>query len=95
MREPEQLAPIGQLAPVKDLGQDLVELRIKNPNQPDVRKWKVLEFGEPEILKQSALAKFSLISAHLDKRRKEIAIKKSRLDIFAEAVFAGLNIASF
>ncbi|HYV29021.1 MAG TPA: hypothetical protein VFA77_15915, partial [Candidatus Eisenbacteria bacterium] len=71
---------------------DFVELRIKNPNEPDVRKWNVLEFGEPEILKQSALAKFSLISAHLDKRRKEIAIKKSRLDIFAEAIFAGLNI---
>lgn len=79
-------------APSPVLGQDVVELRVKNPNEPDVRRWNVLEFGEPELVKQSALAKFSLINANLDKRRKEIAIKKSRLDLIAEPIFAGLNI---
>ncbi|MBI2947568.1 MAG: hypothetical protein HYY23_07970 [Verrucomicrobia bacterium] len=79
-------------APSPVLGQDLVELRVINPNEPDVRKWNVLEFGEPEILKQSALAKFSLVSAHLDRQRKAIALKKSRIDLFVEPVVAGLNI---
>jgi hypothetical protein len=73
-------------------GQDVVELRVKNPNEPDVRRWNVLDFGEPALVEQSALAKFSLISAHLEKKRKEIAIKKSNLDLIAEPIFAGLNI---
>jgi hypothetical protein len=73
-------------------GQDIVELRIKDPHQADVRRWPVLEFGEPEIVQQSALAKFGLISAHLDKRRKEIAIRKSNLDLVAESIIAGLNV---
>ena len=73
-------------------GQDMVELRVKNPAEPDVRRWNVLDFGEPEVVKQSALATFSLISAHLEKKRKEIAVKKSNLDLIAEPIFAGLNI---
>ncbi len=73
-------------------GQDAVQLRVKNSSEPDVGKWNVLEFGEPDIVEQSALAKFSLISAYLEKKRKEIAVKKSRLDLIAEPIFAGLNI---
>jgi len=33
-------------------GQDMVELRVRNPNEPDVRKWNVLEFGEQEIVEE-------------------------------------------
>ncbi len=73
-------------------GQDVVELRVKNANEPDVRKWNVLDFGEPELVQQSSLAKFSLISAYLDKKRKEIAVRKSNLDLIAEPIIAGLNI---
>lgn len=79
-------------APSPVLGQDYVELRVVNPDEPDPRKWNILEFGEPEVLKQSALAKFSLISAHMDRKRKEIALKKSRLDLWVEPLIAGLNI---
>ena len=73
-------------------GQDIVELRIKDPDQTDIRKWSVLEFGEPELVQQSALARFSLLSAHLDKSRKEIAIRKSSLDLIAESIIGGLNV---
>ena len=73
-------------------GQDVIELRVANPNEPDARKRNVLEFGESGIVAQSALARFSLVSAYLEKKRKEIALKKSRLDLIAEPIFAGLNI---
>ena len=78
--------------PVPILGQDFIELRVNDPGQPDTRLWHVLEFGEPELLKQSALAKFSLINAHLEKQRKAIALKKSNYDLVAEPIFAGLNV---
>ena len=84
----DELEPV----PVPILGQDFIELRVNDPNEPDVRLWHVIEFGEPELLKQSALAKFSLINAHLEKRRKAIAWKKSGYDLITEPIFAGLNI---
>ena len=87
-RRSDELEPAPHPVP----GQDVVELRVKNLREPDVRKWNVLDFGEPELVEQSSLAKFSLISAYLEKKRKEIAVKKSRLDLIAEPIFAGLNI---
>ena len=73
-------------------GQDVIELRVKNLDQPDVRKWNVLDFGEPALVEQSSLAQFSLISAYLEKKRKEIAVRKSNLDLIAEPIIAGLNV---
>ncbi|MBI3416899.1 MAG: hypothetical protein HY043_16535, partial [Verrucomicrobia bacterium] len=73
-------------------GQDVVELRVKDANEPDTRRWHVLEFGEPEVLQQSALAKFGLITAHLEAQRKQLALRRTRWSLFAEPVFAGLNI---
>jgi hypothetical protein len=80
------------LVPAPILGQDIIELRVKTPAEPDPRQWNVLEFGEPGLVREAALAQFSLVSAHLEKRRKEIALKKSSWDLVAEPVFAGLNI---
>ena len=73
-------------------GQDTVELRVTKAREPDARKWNVLDFGEPALLEQTSLAKFSLISAFLEKKRKEIAIRKSNVDLIAEPIIAGLNI---
>ena len=78
-------------APSPILGQDLVELRIIDPNEPDVRRWNVLEFGEPEVLKQSALA------VQLGQRASGFAAQANRaqemkIDLFVEPVVAGLNI---
>jgi hypothetical protein len=73
-------------------GQDVVEMRVKDPGQLNPRRWNVLEFGEPELLKESALAKFSLLSAYLDKRRKEVALEQSKYDLIAEPIITGLNV---
>src|SRR5207244_10448752 len=67
----DRLEPVPNPIP----GRDAIELRIKDPAQPDVRKWRVLAFGAPELLKQSALAQFSLLNANLDKDRKALAVK--------------------
>jgi len=69
-----------------------VELRVLDSAQPDVEKWNVIEFGEPELVRQSALAKFSLISAHLERQRKQVALKRSTFDLIAEPIFLGLNL---
>ncbi|MCI0743950.1 MAG: hypothetical protein L0Y58_00965, partial [Verrucomicrobia subdivision 3 bacterium] len=81
-------------APSPVLGQDNVELRIRNIHQPDPRRWNLVEFGEPELIRQSALAQFSLISAHLERQRKAIGVKKSNLDLIAEPVIAAINIGT-
>lgn len=84
----DQLEPVPNPIP----GQDAIELRVKDPNQPDVRRWHVLEFGAPELLKQSALAQFSLLNAYLEKDRKALAVKQANLSLIVEPIIAGLNI---
>jgi hypothetical protein len=85
-------------APSPVLGQEAVELRIKpvtlDPalSPADPRQWNLVEFGEPELLRQSALAHFSLINAHLERQRKALAVKKSNLDLIAEPIIAALNV---
>jgi hypothetical protein len=73
-------------------GQDAIELRVKDPLQADVRKWHVLEFGAPEVLKQSALAQFSLVNAYLEKDRKALGVKQANMAFVVEPIIAGLNI---
>ncbi|MBL9174736.1 MAG: hypothetical protein JNL10_14455 [Verrucomicrobiales bacterium] len=73
-------------------GRDFVELRIENPAEPDPRRWNVLEFGEPEVLQQLSLARFGLINAHLEHRRKVLDLKRANLDMIFSPLFAGLNI---
>lgn len=70
-------------------GQDSIELRVKDSVEKDPRKWNVLEFGEPELIRESALAQFSLVNAHLDRHRKEIGFKKSTMDLIAEPLILG------
>jgi len=84
----------GALQPVPNpiLGQDVVELRIKDSTQPDTNKWHVLEFGEPEVLKQSALAHFAQLNAYLERKRKARAMQQANLALVAEPIIAGLNI---
>lgn len=85
----DELEPV----PAPILGQDQLELRIHDPVEPDVRRWRVLEFGEPEIVRQSALAQFALINAHLERQRKVLLVQKSRLDLIAEPLIAAANIS--
>ncbi|MEO8428021.1 MAG: hypothetical protein ABI651_13000, partial [Verrucomicrobiota bacterium] len=73
-------------------GRDTIELRIKDPTEPDARKWHVLEFGAPELLKESALAHFSLVNAYLEKSRKALAMRQANLGLIVEPIIAGLNI---
>ena len=54
--------------------------------QPDARRWNVLESGAPVLLKQSALAHFSLLNAHLEKRRKALAVKQANTALIAEPI---------
>jgi hypothetical protein len=79
-------------APSPVLGQENVELRVEDPIEPDPRRWNLVEFGEPELARQSALAQFSLINAHLERQRKALAVKKSGLDLIAEPIIAALNV---
>ena len=81
-----------ELVPNPIPGQDLVELRVVNPGNTNVYESHVLEFGEPEILKESALAQFGLLNAHLEKKRRELAVKRADYDLIAEPIFAGLNV---
>lgn len=89
-----RLAAGGSLIPAPNpiQGQDDVELRVENADEPDPEKWNMLDFGEPELIRRSALAKFSLISAYLERQRKQTAWKKSTIDLIAEPIFLGLNI---
>ena len=89
-----RLAAGGSLVPAPNpiQGEDDVELRVRNSAQADPEKWNVIEFGEPELVRQSALAKFSLISAHLERQRKQVALKRSTFDLIAEPIFLGLNL---
>jgi len=73
-------------------GQDAIELRVVNPAESDPRRWDVLEFGEPAAARQASVAEFSLVNAYLEKHRKEITLLRSKFNLFAEPVFAGLNI---
>ncbi|MFO1459755.1 MAG: hypothetical protein U1G08_10110 [Verrucomicrobiota bacterium] len=73
-------------------GRDFVELRIENSAEPDPRRWNVLDFGEPEVLQQLSLARFGLINAHLEHRRKVLDLKRANLDMIFSPLFAGLNI---
>ncbi|MDB6030458.1 MAG: hypothetical protein JWM16_796, partial [Verrucomicrobiales bacterium] len=84
----DELEPLTNPVP----GQDAVDLRVRDKSEPQPRKWNLVEFGEPELIRETALAKFSLLNAHIEKKRKEIAIRKANLDLIAETVFAGLNI---
>jgi hypothetical protein len=84
----DQLLPVNNPIP----GQDTVELRVRDPHKPDPRMWNVVEFGEPELVRQTALAQFSLLNAHLDRRRRELRLRRFPYDFVAESVIAGLNI---
>ncbi|HAB16336.1 MAG TPA: hypothetical protein DCE44_07785, partial [Verrucomicrobiales bacterium] len=79
-------------APHPLTGREFVEIRIENPDEPDPRRWNVLDFGEPEVLQQLALARFGLINAHLEHRRKVLDLKRANLDMIFAPLFAGLNI---
>jgi len=79
-------------APHPIAGQEQVQLRIVDPLEPQIQRWHVLEFGEPEIIKQSALSRFSLISAYLERSRKRVAVAKADLDRIVEPLIAALNI---
>jgi hypothetical protein len=82
------LEPVSRPRP----GRDWVELRVEDPAEPDARRWTVLEFGETELLRQSALAQFSLLQAYLERQRRQRALKKFNYDLIAETVFTGLNL---
>src|SRR5213594_1937743 len=84
----DQLEPVSNPIP----GRDAIELRVKDPTQVDVRKWHVIEFGTPELLKQSALARFSLLNAYLEQSRKALAVKQANAALIAEPIIAGLNV---
>jgi hypothetical protein len=79
-------------APNPLLGRDVVELRVKDLAQADPRRWHVVEFGEPELLQQSALAHFSQLEAYLERSRKVRAMQQANLALIAEPIIAGLNI---
>lgn len=79
-------------APYPISGLDPVELRIRDPRQPDPRRWNVLEFGESALVRESALARFALLNAHLEWQRKRIAGKRANLALVAEPLIAALNI---
>ena len=79
-------------APGSSLGRDIVQLRVKDPAQPDPGRWHVLEFGESELLKQSALAHFSQLEAYLEHSRKVRLMRMANLALVAEPVIAGMNI---
>ena len=85
----------GELVPAPGSigGQDDIQLRIVDPSQGDVRRWHTIEFGEPELLRQSGLARFALISASLERRRKLVALQKANLDRIVEPIIAALNVA--
>jgi hypothetical protein len=85
----DQLEP----APNAILGQDTVELRVRDGAEPDPEKWNVIEFGEPELLKETSLARFALLNAYLERSRKDMAMKRANLALVAEPIIAGLNIA--
>src|SRR5262249_8360910 len=100
-----RLAAGGSLIPALNpiAGQDDVELRVKpgSASEPvaqrsvpatDPEKWNVVEFGEPELIRQSALAKYSLISAHLERTRKQVSLKMSTVALIVEPIFLGLNV---
>jgi hypothetical protein len=84
----DELEPVFHPLP----GLTTVELRVEDRGRPDPRTWNVLEFGEPELLRQTALAHFSLINAHLETRRKALAMKQANLALVVEPIIAGLNI---
>ncbi len=79
---PENTQPIAQGS----------EVRIRDPEIDDPRLWNRLEFGEPSMLRRQGLASFGLMNAHMEGARKGLAMKKAKVDRFAEPVFAGLNI---
>jgi hypothetical protein len=79
-------------APSPVLGQDAVELRVRDFDRADPGQWNLVEFGEAELVRQSALAQFSLVNAHLERQRKAIGVKKANLDLIAEPIIAALNI---
>src|SRR5262249_54526209 len=54
--------------------------------------WHILQFGEPELLKQSALAHFAQLNAYLERNRKARAMQQANLALVAEPIIAGLNI---
>ncbi|MGO9203690.1 MAG: hypothetical protein ACLQM8_24485 [Limisphaerales bacterium] len=74
------------------LGRDVLELRVKDPAQGNPERWPVVEFGEPELLKQSALASFSQLNACLQRQQLAQLMKQANLALVAEPIIAGLNI---
>ncbi|MGA2864839.1 MAG: hypothetical protein ABSF95_10165 [Verrucomicrobiota bacterium] len=79
-------------APNAILGQEVVELRVKDAFEADPKGWHVLEFGESEVLKQSALAHFSQLNAYLERNRKAQLMKQANLALIAEPIIAALNV---
>ncbi|MFM1944295.1 MAG: hypothetical protein RI897_3277 [Verrucomicrobiota bacterium] len=73
-------------------GRDTVELRVAQTGNNNPATWNVLEFAEPEILRNSALAQFGLINASLEKQRKHLAWKKNTIDLYVEPAIAAANI---
>ncbi|MGI9242144.1 MAG: hypothetical protein ACR2RV_15200, partial [Verrucomicrobiales bacterium] len=68
------------------------EVRIRDPKIGNTKLWHRLEFGEPSMLRRQGLANFGLMNAHMEGARKDLVMKKARIDRVAEPVFAGLNI---
>jgi len=73
-------------------GQSALQIRIVNPKEMDPRRWNVVEFGGSQLMQQTSLAMYGVIHAYMDRSRRDLALKKSRLDLFAEPVFAGLSV---
>ncbi|NIP92541.1 MAG: hypothetical protein GWO24_03355, partial [Akkermansiaceae bacterium] len=73
-------------------GRDVIQIRVRDDREPDPKRWNLLEFGEPWVLRETALAQLGLINAHLDNQRRELAWRKSNFDRFAEPLFAALSI---
>ena len=73
-------------------GQSALQIRVVDGEESDVRLWNRVEFGESQLLEQTSLAMYGVIHAYMDRSRRDLALKKSRLDLFAEPVFAGLSI---
>ncbi len=73
-------------------GQDVVDMRVFDPAQADERCWNRLDFGEPHVVRQRGLASYGLLQGYLEQRQKALALRKSKLDLFAEPIILGLNI---
>ncbi|MSU36264.1 MAG: hypothetical protein EXS36_14445 [Pedosphaera sp.] len=74
------------------VGGEGLELRIESQDEPSMDRWNIIEFGKPSVLGEVALARFALLTAHFERQRKQIAWRKSGLELFAEPIIAALSI---